>query len=134
MNLSRFSSSRSQFNVFQVGILYVLSLCLVCRIYPQVRQTKKFYAWAIVTLTLWMFPILHALLDQSPILWIFSYIFSNSSRVSYYGCPKNIYVDFLRTSIRIFLERLKDTLGYLEISNAMTTYRFISNIIIFRYS
>lgn len=67
--------------ILQVGILYVLSICLVCKIFPRLRQTKQFYAWIFVTSALWLFPTLHSLLDRSPILWIFSYMFSNPSRI-----------------------------------------------------
>ncbi|XP_051165036.1 dolichol kinase [Leptopilina boulardi] len=67
--------------ILQVGIIYVLSLCLVCKIFPQLRQTKQFYAWIFITISLWIFPSLHTLLDRSPILWIFFYIFSKSSRI-----------------------------------------------------
>ncbi|XP_033226124.1 dolichol kinase [Belonocnema kinseyi] len=67
--------------ILQVGILYVLSICLLCATFPKLRQTAQFYALSGITLLVLVIPILHVLLDRSPLLWIFFFIFSNSTRV-----------------------------------------------------
>lgn len=67
--------------ILQVGVLYVLSICLLCGSFPKLRQPVQFYALTIVTLLVLVIPSLHVLLDRSPLLWIFSYIFGKSTRI-----------------------------------------------------
>ncbi|XP_015601471.1 dolichol kinase [Cephus cinctus] len=67
--------------ILQVGILYVASICILCTFFPHLRVGRNFYATALGVLLLAVIPLLHILLDQSPLHWIIFFIFSDFKRI-----------------------------------------------------
>ncbi|KAK0181330.1 hypothetical protein PV327_003623 [Microctonus hyperodae] len=68
--------------ILQVGIIFVGLLCISCAFYPKIRTTKYFYLTTVGLLLIFVAPLLHILLDQSPLLWTIYYIFGTPRRVS----------------------------------------------------
>ncbi|XP_025159094.1 dolichol kinase isoform X2 [Harpegnathos saltator] len=67
--------------LLQVGILYVVSVCLLCGYFPVLHSTKYFYLMTVSLLCFITLPILYIILDQNPIMWIISFAFSSHKRV-----------------------------------------------------
>ncbi|XP_034943028.1 dolichol kinase [Chelonus insularis] len=67
--------------ILQVGILFVGLVCFLCLFYPKVRTTNYFYLITFGLLTFGVIPLLHVLLDQSPLLWMIFFAFGNIKRV-----------------------------------------------------
>ncbi|GAB1868650.1 dolichol kinase [Camponotus japonicus] len=63
--------------LLQVGILYVVLVCLLCGYFPILRNTRYFYLMTINLICFIILPILYIILDQNPIIWIISFIFSH---------------------------------------------------------
>ncbi|XP_008556206.2 dolichol kinase [Microplitis demolitor] len=68
--------------ILQVGIIYVGLLCLICTFYPQSRSANFFYPIAFGILLIVVIPVLHILLDQSPLLWILFFVFGSFRKIS----------------------------------------------------
>ncbi|XP_050457820.1 dolichol kinase [Cataglyphis hispanica] len=67
--------------VLQVGILYVVLVCLLCGYFPILRSTKYFYLMTINLICFIVLPILYIILDQNPVMWIISFVFSSNERI-----------------------------------------------------
>ncbi|KAH0540050.1 hypothetical protein KQX54_011709 [Cotesia glomerata] len=76
-NLLSFRYDASQF----VGILYIGLLSILCVFYPKLRSAKLFYSITFGLLILVVIPVLHILLDQSPLLWMFFFVFGNFRKI-----------------------------------------------------
>lgn len=87
--------------MLQIGILYVLSVCLLCKNFSILRSSLCFYTMVFGIFFLLIVPLLYVLLDRNPIIWILFYISGERHRVSF------IYV------LMIFIIRNK----YSNISN-----------------
>lgn len=68
--------------ILQVGIIFVGLICMLCKLFPVIRKTKNFYLTTFGILIIGVVPLLHILLDQSPLLWMIFYTFGNLKRVS----------------------------------------------------
>ncbi|XP_014476856.1 PREDICTED: dolichol kinase isoform X2 [Dinoponera quadriceps] len=68
--------------LLQVGILYVVSVCLLCGYFPVLRSTKYFYLITVGLLCFVTLPILYIILDQNPVMWIISFVFSSHKRIA----------------------------------------------------
>lgn len=68
--------------LLQVGILYVIWVCVLCRYFPILRSTRYFYFMTISLLCFITLPILYVILDQNPIIWMLSFVFNTRKRVS----------------------------------------------------
>lgn len=66
--------------LLQVGILYVISVCLLCGCFPILHSTKYFYSMVLGLLCFITIPLLYCILDQNPIMWIITFVFSNRKR------------------------------------------------------
>lgn len=62
--------------LLQVGILCVVLVCLLCGYFPILRSTRYFYLMTINLICFITLPILYIILDQNPIMWIISFVFS----------------------------------------------------------
>lgn len=69
--------------LLQVGILYVGVVCALLGTLPALRSTKNFYLLTIGTLVILVVPLLHILLDRSPLIWIIVFVFGSFSRVKF---------------------------------------------------
>lgn len=69
--------------LLQVGILYVIWVCVLCRYFPILRSTRYFYFMIISLLCFITLPILYVILDQNPIIWMLSFVFNTRKRVSH---------------------------------------------------
>ncbi|XP_058790058.1 dolichol kinase [Phymastichus coffea] len=67
--------------ILQVGILYIMLICILCANIPALRGPTKFYSMALGILIILVIPTLHVILDQSPLLWIMHFVFSSYSRI-----------------------------------------------------
>ncbi|OXU21029.1 hypothetical protein TSAR_011509 [Trichomalopsis sarcophagae] len=67
--------------ILQVIILYILAICMLCANFPKLRGPTQFYLLVIGMLLVIVLPALHIILDQSPVLWILSFVFSTSDRI-----------------------------------------------------
>ncbi|XP_044577074.1 dolichol kinase isoform X1 [Cotesia glomerata] len=67
--------------ILQVGILYIGLLSILCVFYPKLRSAKLFYSITFGLLILVVIPVLHILLDQSPLLWMFFFVFGNFRKI-----------------------------------------------------
>ncbi|XP_020288158.1 dolichol kinase [Pseudomyrmex gracilis] len=65
----------------QVGILYVIWVCVLCRYFPILRSTRYFYFMTISLLCFITLPILYVILDQNPIIWMLSFVFNTRKRI-----------------------------------------------------
>lgn len=68
--------------LLQVGILYVVLVCLLCGYFPILHSTKYFYLTTINLICFITLPILYIILDQNPIMWIISFVFSSHERIA----------------------------------------------------
>ncbi|XP_032663928.1 dolichol kinase [Odontomachus brunneus] len=68
--------------LLQVGILYVVSVCLLCGYFPVLHSAKYFYLMTVSLLCFITLPILYIILDQNPVMWIISFVFSSPKRVA----------------------------------------------------
>ncbi|KZC12699.1 Dolichol kinase, partial [Dufourea novaeangliae] len=69
----------------QVAILYIILVCLICGYFPIFRVTKYFYITIITLLLMICLPLMYIILDQNPIMWMLSYIFSSGHRITLIG-------------------------------------------------
>ncbi|XP_012255951.2 dolichol kinase [Athalia rosae] len=67
--------------ILQVAILFVATIGLLCAAFPQIRTPMWFYLTTFGVLLFGAVPILHVLLDQSPLLWVLGFVFDNIGRV-----------------------------------------------------
>ncbi|XP_047369298.1 dolichol kinase isoform X5 [Vespa velutina] len=67
--------------ILQIGILYVLSVCILCKSFPILRSPLYFYTMLFGTFFLLAVPFLYVLLDKNPITWILIYITGESHRI-----------------------------------------------------
>ncbi|XP_043278502.1 dolichol kinase [Venturia canescens] len=67
--------------ILQVGMLYVALNCLLCGFFPKLRSTKNFYLLIVGGLALLLVPVLHILLDRSPLVWIVLYVFGSLTTI-----------------------------------------------------
>ncbi|XP_076643641.1 dolichol kinase [Halictus rubicundus] len=71
--------------LLQVAILYIITICLLCGYFPIFRVTKYFYIMMVTLLLIIFLPILHSILDQNPLTWMFSYMFSSRRKIILFG-------------------------------------------------
>ncbi|XP_076288430.1 dolichol kinase [Lasioglossum baleicum] len=71
--------------LLQVAILYIIVVCLLCGYFPIFRVTKYFYIMMAALLVIIFLPILHSILDQNPLTWMFSYMFSSRRKIILFG-------------------------------------------------
>ncbi|XP_066581029.1 dolichol kinase [Prorops nasuta] len=67
--------------ILQMGIIYVVTLCLLCGQFQIFYKVTYFYLLMISLLAIIILPLLYILLDQDPITWIILFIFRKKSRV-----------------------------------------------------
>ncbi|XP_015118179.1 dolichol kinase isoform X1 [Diachasma alloeum] len=67
--------------ILQVGIIFIGVCCILPGLFPKIRQKNLFYMTTFGLLILGLVPVLHILLDRSPLVWMISYIFGSLSRV-----------------------------------------------------
>lgn len=72
------------FQMLQIGILYVLSVCILCKNFSLLRTSLYFYTMLFGIFFLLVVPLLYVLLDKNPITWILFYISGEPRRVSFY--------------------------------------------------
>lgn len=68
--------------ILQIGILYVLSICILCKNFFILRFPRYFYAMVLGIFFLLVVPLLYVLLDQNPLSWILVYILNKTHRIS----------------------------------------------------
>ncbi|XP_046623421.1 dolichol kinase isoform X1 [Neodiprion virginianus] len=67
--------------ILQVAVLFVATVAILCNAFPLLRSPGPFYAISFGILLLGAVPLLHLLLDQSPLLWLLGFIFEKIDRV-----------------------------------------------------
>ncbi|EZA48006.1 dolichol kinase isoform X2 [Ooceraea biroi] len=68
--------------LLQVGILYVMSVCLLCGYFPILHNTKYFYSMTVSLLCFITVPLLCIILDQNPVMWIITFMFNDRKRAA----------------------------------------------------
>lgn len=68
--------------ILQIGILYVLSVCLLCKNFSILRSSLCFYTMVFGIFFLLIVPLLYVLLDRNPIIWILFYISGERHRIT----------------------------------------------------
>ncbi|XP_072745741.1 dolichol kinase [Anoplolepis gracilipes] len=68
--------------LLQVGILYVVLVCLLCGYFPILRSTRYFYLMTVNLICFITLPILYIILDQNPVMWVISFVFSSRQRIA----------------------------------------------------
>ncbi|XP_046834604.1 dolichol kinase isoform X1 [Vespa crabro] len=68
--------------ILQIGILYVLSVCILCKSFSILRSPLYFYTMLFGTFFLLAVPSLYVLLDKNPITWILFYITGKPHRIT----------------------------------------------------
>ncbi|XP_029660089.1 dolichol kinase [Formica exsecta] len=68
--------------VLQVGILYVVLVCLLCGYFPILRSSRYFYLMTVNLICFITLPILYIILDQNPVMWVISFVFSSNERIA----------------------------------------------------
>ncbi|XP_070168953.1 dolichol kinase isoform X2 [Polyergus mexicanus] len=68
--------------VLQVGILYVVLVCLLCGYFPILRSSRYFYLMTVNLICFITLPILYIILDQNPVMWVISFVFSSNARIA----------------------------------------------------
>ncbi|XP_053983973.1 dolichol kinase [Hylaeus volcanicus] len=69
----------------QVAMLYVISVCIISGYFKTFRSTKCFYIMTITLLLIIYLPLIYIMLDQNPIVWLLSFIFSKASKTILIG-------------------------------------------------
>lgn len=67
--------------IVQVGILFVATVAILCAVFPKLRTPRRFYSTSFGILLLVAVPLLHVLLDRSPLLFILGFIFDKLDRI-----------------------------------------------------
>ncbi|KAJ8674257.1 hypothetical protein QAD02_005519 [Eretmocerus hayati] len=106
-------------SILQVIILFVIVICVLCANFPLLRRPAQFYSVTIGIAFLVVIPVLHMLLDQSPLLWILSYAFSSSSRI----------LLLMYWAFCLFLATIAVVTQVLKSSHATTSIRKIFHIL-----
>ncbi|KAG7204890.1 hypothetical protein KM043_005288 [Ampulex compressa] len=67
--------------LLQVGMLYVILICLLCGYFPRLQNPRYFYFMSASLLFLVTLPSLYIILDQNPITWGLFFIFGKKSKI-----------------------------------------------------
>ncbi|XP_011305240.1 dolichol kinase [Fopius arisanus] len=67
--------------ILQVGMIYVGVCCILPGFFPKIREKNFFWITIIGLLLLVVVPVLHILLDRSPLVWMIFYVFGSLSKV-----------------------------------------------------
>ncbi|XP_029052292.2 dolichol kinase [Osmia bicornis bicornis] len=71
--------------ILQVAMLYVMAICLISSCLPMFQSTINFYIMTITLLLIVVLPVMHIILDQNPIVWMFYFIFNKTSKIILIG-------------------------------------------------
>ncbi|XP_026481866.1 dolichol kinase isoform X2 [Ctenocephalides felis] len=79
--LSPYTKSRISDTILQVGILGICLIASIICFFKILQNYIAFYITTVSVILLAMFPMMHVLLNQSPIIWILVFMFNDSRRI-----------------------------------------------------
>ncbi|XP_014219161.1 dolichol kinase [Copidosoma floridanum] len=105
--------------IVQVGILYAMSISILCANFPKLRGPTSFYLLSIGMLGFLAIPALHILLDQSPLCWIFTFVFNSQAKI----------ILFIYWAVCLLLAIIFGTYQTLKQTHASTSIRKIFHLL-----